>query len=109
MNRQVNRVPKSMAEQAKVDQVKSHYAAIKNGTAACYGAESIVRIKKTSVRSQPKPETVKVEPTKKHWTIVDNSKRKCKWKTYMDEEDRLEVDEDRIGVLNADSRSWADQ
>lgn len=108
MNRQVNRVPRSIAEQEKVDKVKSHYAAIKNGTAACYGAESIVRIKKTSVRSQPKQETVKVEPTKKHWTIVDNSKRKCRWKTYMDEEDRLEIDEDRLDTMNAESR-WADQ
>jgi hypothetical protein len=97
-----------MAEQAKVDQVKSHYAAIKNGTAACYGAESIVRRQRTSARSQPKAEMVKVEPTKKHWTIVDNSKRKCKWKTYMDEEDRLEIDEDRLDTMNAETR-WADQ
>jgi hypothetical protein len=103
----MNRTPKTPAELAKIEEVKKHYAAIKNGSAPCFGADMVIKTKArrhapVAAAAAPAAPAPEENPREKLWTIVNNSVRKSKWKKYYDPEDVPHEE------LEESTGAWAD-
>ena len=100
----MNRTPKTPAELAKMEEVKKHYAAVKNGLVPCFGADMVIKTKARHAPAAPARAAAATEenPREKLWTIVNNSVRKSKWKKYYDPEDVPQEE------LEESTEAWAD-